>query len=154
MNKNKRVPQKKGNCCRRSTKIEERALHTYNSTLSNIFQPDNGAKHDFKGATQHGYGPEMWGLTLQQIKDIVSNPCIGYETSMRDVVELVIKPATKGLGVGYALLVNQEKPLKAKVMVSVSSSTAITLHMIFISNQLQFKHSLTLSSIYHFLFYY
>ena len=43
---------------------------------------------------------------------------------MQEVVKLVIKPATKRLGVGYALLINQDKPLKAKVMVSVS-----TLHI-------------------------
>ena len=39
---------------------------------------------------------------------------------MRDLVKYHIKPATKGLGVCYALFLNQDKPLKAKVMVSES----------------------------------
>ena len=40
---------------------------------------------------------------------------------MREFVEFVIKLITNGTGMGYSLLINQEKPLKAEVMVSVSN---------------------------------
>ena len=91
-----------------------------NLTLSENFQKGAGPTLDFQGATQNGYGPEMWGLTLNQIKAICEYPKIKSDTTMRQVVELAIKPLTKNLGIGYALLVNQHKPLRAKVMVSVS----------------------------------
>ena len=88
--------------------------------LSENFEKGAGPKLDFQGATQNGYGPEMWGLTLDQIKAIREKSGIKSDTTMRELVNLVVKPATKGLGIGYALLVNQDKPLRAKVMVSVS----------------------------------
>ena len=50
---------------------------------------------------------------------------------MRDVVELAIKPATKGKGVGYALLLNQDAPLHADVMVSVSIISTSYMMLIF-----------------------
>ena len=37
---------------------------------------------------------------------------------MYEVVEKLIKPQTKGKGIGYALLLNSDKPLRAKIMVS------------------------------------
>ena len=84
----------------------------------------------------------MWGLTLQQIKYITNHPNIEPDTTMREVVEIVIKPATKGLGIGYALLVNQVQPLCAKVMVSVSTLLSIVWFYI------QLGHSLTLPIFY------
>ena len=105
---------------------KQRIYKYYNKvpTLTNNFQQGRGPRHGFQGATQKGYGPELWGITLQQIIDITHHPDITPHTSMRDVVEIAIKPATKGLGIGYSLLVNQDKPLRARVMVSVSSNNA------------------------------
>lgn len=37
---------------------------------------------------------------------------------MYEVVQKIIKPKTKGQGMGYSLLINKEKPLRAKAMVS------------------------------------
>ena len=90
----------------------------------------------------------MWVLALQQMKDITNHPDIKPNTTMRQVVETVIKPATKGLGISYALVVNQEQPLRAKVMVSVS-----TLQLI-VSFYIQLGYSLTLSIFYCFLNYF
>ena len=77
--------------------------------------------HDFQGATQNGWGQEWWGITLEQIENVMNHHLIHYYTLMRDVVRLVVKPATKQCGLGYSLLVNQDLPLHAKVMVSVST---------------------------------
>lgn len=40
------------------------------------------------------------------------------EPTMRDIVELKIKPMTRGTGLGYALKLNCWRPLRAKIMVS------------------------------------
>ena len=85
------------------------------------FQKGKGAKLGFKGKPQKGWGPEWWGITLDQMEDIMSHPDIDRYTTMQQVVEIFIKPATKKLGVGYALLMNQHKPLHADIMVLVSS---------------------------------
>ena len=85
------------------------------------FQKGKGAKLGFKGKPQKGWGLEWWGITLNQMEEILLHPDIGYRTTMQQVVEILIKPATKRLGVGYALLMNQHKPLHADIMVSVSS---------------------------------
>ena len=71
-------------------------------------------------------------MTLQQIKDVLSHPYIDEYTTMREVVRLLVKPATKQQGVSYALLLNQDAPLHANVMVSVSSTE--TSIMMLISN--------------------
>ena len=71
-----------------------------------------------------GFGPELWGITLQQIIDIAHHLDINNNTTMQDVVEIAIKPTTKGLGIGYSLLINQQKLPRAKVMVSISSNNA------------------------------
>ena len=97
-------------------------IKSNNLTLRNTFKEGDGPL-GFKGATQKGYGPEMWGITLKQIQDIMEHPLIDYKTLMRDVVRLAIKPITKQARVGYVLLANQDAPLKAKIMVSVSIST-------------------------------
>ena len=121
--------------------------------LTDSFQEGKGATLGFLGSTQKGHGPEMWGITLDQIKYICNNPKVHWETTMRDVVEIVIKPATKGLGIGYSLLVNQDKPLRAKVMVSVST-LHLTMHLQSIVSFYHFQqgHFLTLS-IFYCLFY-
>lgn len=60
----------------------------------------------------------MWGITLQQLGDIKSDPSYNENMSMYDVVNTIIKPKTEGTGMGYSLYLNQEEPLRAKVMVS------------------------------------
>jgi len=82
----------------------------------------------FLGAKQRGHGPEMWGITLEQLSDIpadvdIQQPEVGdipahRGKSMYKVVNDIVKPQTKGKGMGYALLVNQSKPLEARIMVS------------------------------------
>ena len=79
-----------------------------------------GPQHGFKGATQRGWGPEFYGITLQQIKRLKEHPSINQDTTTMDLVNHVIKPLTKGCGIGYALLISQDQPLLAKVVVSVS----------------------------------
>jgi len=37
---------------------------------------------------------------------------------MREYVQSTIEPLTGGTGMGYALFMNQDKPLKARVMIS------------------------------------
>lgn len=83
-----------------------------------VLKKGSGPTHDFQGHTQKGWGPEWWGITLEQIYNILEHPSINFETTMRDVVRLVIKPATKDSGLGFALMRNQDKPLKARVIVS------------------------------------
>merc|ERR1740124_282734 len=83
-------------------------------TPNTIKEPKLG----FRGATQIGFGPEMCGITLEQMEEIHSHPLVHDESTMRDVVNLVIKPSTKSRGVGYALLRNHKQPLHADVMVS------------------------------------
>ena len=113
------------NCPKLNDQSKQKIYKFYNqkstTLLHNTFQNGPGPTLNFQGSTQKGYGPEMWGITLQQIQRIACHPDINPWSSMRDVVEIVIKPATEGLGIGYALLVNQDKPLPAKVMVSVST---------------------------------
>ena len=124
-------------------------INSNNLTLRHTFKEGDGPTLGFKGATQKGYGPEMWGITLQQMKAIMKHPLIYRDTLMRDVVRLAIKPVTKGLGFGYALLANQDAPLKAKIMMSVSVSTfAINCVLILL------WHSLTLSIIIYSFFYF
>ena len=111
-------------CYRLSNESKFQIFYDINNlTLSENFQKGDGPILNFQGATQKGYGPEMWGLTLEQIKFICQHPLIKPEATMREVVEVAIKPITKGLGISYALLVNQYRPLRAKVMVSVSYCT-------------------------------
>lgn len=87
------------------------------TTLNDNFKKGPGAQFGFKGKTQNGWGPEWWGITLQQMIDIANHPLIKKDTSMRDVVKLVVKPITEKLGVGLVLLLNQHKPLHADIMV-------------------------------------
>ena len=72
----------------------------------------------FKGSKQNHYGPEYWGITFEQLKAIQDMD--GFESSMTmyEVVSKLLKPKTKESGMGYALYINQEKPLLAEQMVS------------------------------------
>jgi len=76
--------------------------------------------HDlgFEGAKQNGLGPEMWGITLEQIKEICKHPKYDETMSMYDVVNNIVKPMTAGTGMSYALHCNKESPKCARIMVS------------------------------------
>lgn len=69
-------------------------------------------------ALQRGCGPELWGITLAQLRELTSDSRHRDSMTTRDVVERIIKPDTAGTGAGYALLKNSEKPLRATVMVA------------------------------------
>ena len=114
-------------CPKLSEQSKKQISYQYSppTLLQDTFLKGDGPKYDFKGVTQKGYGPEMCGITLQQLKEITYHPDIDHNSTMRDVVKFAIKPITKGLGICYTLLVNQKKPLRAKVKIDVS-----TLHMI------------------------
>lgn len=77
-----------------------------------------GPELQFEGTKQNELGPEMWGITIEQL--IAVKDLDGYNESMLmyEVVEKLIKPQTKGKGIGYSLLLNSENPLRAKLMVS------------------------------------
>ena len=109
-------------------KLDEQSIQNINDCFLKIKIQDTFKnrsapilKHNFKGSTQNGWGPEWWGITLKQMEKIMNHPLIDENTLMQDVVRLAIKPATKQCGLGYSLLLNQDKPLQAKVMVSVST---------------------------------
>merc|ERR1740124_835658 len=78
----------------------------------------------FGGVTQKGYGPEMCGISLEQLMVLKQHP-LYHRTGkdgksdylMRDFVRL-IKLITVGTGMGYSLLINKENPLKVKVIVT------------------------------------
>lgn len=75
-----------------------------------------------------GLAPDMWGISMQQLHALRRDVQAFYEAkgeaaadkSMRDVVEDIIKPTTRDMGVGYALLLNRERPVRAQYMVSHS----------------------------------
>eukprot|EP00928_Gymnodinium_smaydae_P071291 TRINITY_DN54917_c0_g1_i1.p1 TRINITY_DN54917_c0_g1~~TRINITY_DN54917_c0_g1_i1.p1 ORF type:complete len:627 (-),score=48.20 TRINITY_DN54917_c0_g1_i1:201-2081(-) len=87
-----------------------------------------GPDFGFTGVKQHGFGPEMWAISLDQLDEMRKHPSYMHTkvdlrgrrrgAAMRDVVESVIKPETRGKGMGYALLKNILSPLRAQVMVS------------------------------------
>lgn len=72
----------------------------------------------------HNFWSEHWGMTVTQVRALIET-CradAGWRRSntMRDLVNGWVKPETEGTGLGYALLVNQKKPLQVNVMVSHS----------------------------------
>lgn len=67
---------------------------------------------------QRGCGPELWGITLEQLKDLTRHMRFQSGMTTRDVVDNIVKVETAGKGAGYALFRNSAQPLRAKVMVS------------------------------------
>jgi hypothetical protein len=67
---------------------------------------------------QAGHPPWMWSMSLDDIKKVRN--CEGYKKdfTMRDVVEAIVKPRTKGKAMSYALVENMAAPLRARVVVS------------------------------------
>jgi len=73
-------------------------------------------------------GPERWGMTLEQFKACREEARRKYEVegqdifskTMRNVVDEYIVPKTKGTGMSLALSLNQDRPIKAEVMISHS----------------------------------
>eukprot|EP00927_Polykrikos_kofoidii_P068092 TRINITY_DN63489_c0_g1_i1.p1 TRINITY_DN63489_c0_g1~~TRINITY_DN63489_c0_g1_i1.p1 ORF type:complete len:1214 (+),score=137.61 TRINITY_DN63489_c0_g1_i1:164-3805(+) len=95
------------------------------SRSKKLKSPGPSCEVRFTGESQRGYGPEMWGITLEQLRGVKTAPgyCLPstwYDKgmTMRDVVEQIIKPQTAGQGMGYALFLNFAKPLRARVMIS------------------------------------
>eukprot|EP01038_Epipyxis_sp_PR26KG_P016555 gene16555-22603_t len=72
----------------------------------------------FAGANQENYGPEMWGMTMDQLLDILKDERYTKNMTMYDVVKTIVMPETKGKGVGYSLLKNRNNPLRVRVMIS------------------------------------
>eukprot|EP00440_Ansanella_granifera_P026968 gb/GFBE01029288.1/.p1 GENE.gb/GFBE01029288.1/~~gb/GFBE01029288.1/.p1 ORF type:complete len:640 (+),score=72.07 gb/GFBE01029288.1/:1-1920(+) len=66
--------------------------------------------------------PERWGLSKPQIRELLiklrHDPTWDRQNSVYKMVADFVVPWTKGKGVGYALLVNQEAPEEVNVMVS------------------------------------
>merc|ERR1740124_1086557 len=97
---------------------------TYYRCFSIEFKHGSGATNDFGGVTQKGYGPEMCGISLDQLMVLKQHP-LYHRTGkngksdylMRDFVRL-LKLITAGTGMGYSLLINKDNPLEVKVMVS------------------------------------
>lgn len=103
------------------------SLPNYNTYLLEASRINDGPgpAMKFQGKTQKKWGPEWCGISLEQVQEMKKHPNYNRTDSdgnlnylMRDFVKDIIEPATRGTGVGYALLTNKEKPLKAKVMVS------------------------------------
>jgi hypothetical protein len=96
--------------------------HTLSSQQGEISLEDARDNHgedlQFKGMKQNNVGPEFWGITLEQLQGVTDLPGYHEEMKMYDVVNKLIKPITKGKGMGYSLLLNREKPLRAKQMIS------------------------------------
>jgi hypothetical protein len=92
-------------------------LRSDNITIE-IARDKYGPDLQYQGVKQNGLGPEMWGISLEQLLEV--KDLEGYQESMLmyEVVEILIKPQTKGKGIGYALLLNGDQPLRAKCMTS------------------------------------
>lgn len=120
----------------------------YNITRCVTIKQGPGKELQFQGAMQKGWSPHMWGITLKQMIQLQKHPCIDEYTTMQQVVELAIKPITKDCGIGFALLLNQDKPLHANIMVSVSNIQH--LQYILLYSNCDAGHSLTPSVIFCF----
>lgn len=79
---------------------------------------DGSAALSSGAVKQRGCGPELWGITLEQLKDLSRHLSFKPGMTTRDVVDNIVKAETAGKGAGYALLRNIARPLQAKVMVS------------------------------------
>lgn len=90
----------------------------YSSLVLDEAKKKYGQDLGFQGKTQHGYGPEYWGITLEQLEHVKNLPGYDSSMSMYEVVQTLIKPLTRGSWMGYALYLNKETPLRAKQMTS------------------------------------
>lgn len=63
-----------------------------------------------------------WGISKSQIRDLVAqcrtDTSWSSSDSIRDFVAKSVKPRTQGLGMGLALSLNRDAPLKANLMIS------------------------------------
>merc|ERR1740124_1703658 len=95
---------------------------TYRSS-SIEFKHGPGATNGFGGVTQGGYGPEMCGISLEQLMALKKHPLYhrtgrnGKSDYLIRDFERLLKLITAGTGMGYSLLINKANPLKVKVMV-------------------------------------
>merc|ERR1740124_2183229 len=127
------------NCCVIDSIIQNGGVHPCDINKQNPWHKDKygtyrcssvdvkhgpGATNGFGGVTQKGYGPEMCGISLEQLKVLKEHPLYHRKGKngksdylMRDFV-LLLKLITAGTGMGYSLLINKKNPLKVKVMVS------------------------------------
>ena len=71
-----------------------------NCTETEELQEVEEHDHTFRGAPQDGFGPELWGITLEQLEEI--HGAVPRYYTMRDVVEHFVKPKTARTGTGYA----------------------------------------------------
>ena len=69
-------------------------------------------------AFQVGQPAWMWGLTLDDLREILHKPRYSPEMTMRDVVQNFVKPETADLGMGMAMKCNISSPRRAKVVIS------------------------------------
>jgi len=84
-------------------------------------QPSLPNSSDTQGttrATQGGYCPEYWAATAEQLRELQRDTSYKVGMTTRQLVEAVIKPATAGKGLGYALLKNLPRPMLTNIMVS------------------------------------
>ena len=129
------------NCSVVNSIVENGGVHPYNIHKSNpwhedkygtyrcsstVFKHGSGVTNGFCGVTQKGWGPEMCGVSLEQLMVLKHHPCyhrtgkIGkHDYLMHDFVRL-LKLITADTGMEYSLLINKENQLKVNVMVSVS----------------------------------
>ena len=130
-------------------RINDYFIKQHNITRCVTIKQGPGKQLQFQGATQKGWSPNMWGITLKQMIQLFDeHPCIDEYTTMRQVVELAIKPITKDCGIGYALLLNQDKPLHANIMVSVSNIRHLQYNLLY--SICVVGHSLTPSVLFCF----
>lgn len=60
----------------------------------------------------------MWGVSLEQLQELLKDSRFSPGMSTRSVVEQIIKPDTAGRNLGFAVLKNYEQPLTARMLVS------------------------------------
>lgn len=68
--------------------------------------------------------PELWGITVSQVKALVDecreDPKWSHRNTVRDLVRDFIIPLTAGRGVGYALMINAGAPKEVNTLISHS----------------------------------
>lgn len=94
--------------------------------------PGPDTEQEFIGETQRGWGPKWWGISLEQIQNLRNHHLYSRtgtdflnDFTMRELVNDELRSLSDGTGMGYALLINQQKPLRAKVMVTHSFDMSV-----------------------------